>query len=229
MKEQAIGRINRMDKIGQIVSVVCLVLLGIGLLAIVSAMIATAFLPKGLVTLRVGGTMEVRADMAAIGHRLSPEDIARIEDVTGYRVSIGNGGNLLENIKATETTVTAKGSAEGISVDVRSLSWRLLPALLTVAMAIVSVCFAMALCKAFARCASPFEDNVVKKLRALAFSLIPWTVLTSLAQNAAILGIKQGFSLSVDLGMVLAVLIILALAYIFKYGAVLQRESDETL
>jgi len=33
----------------------------------------------------------------------------------------------------------------------------------------------------------------------------------------------------VDLGMVLIILFIFVLAYIFKYGAVLQQESDETL
>jgi len=34
---------------------------------------------------------------------------------------------------------------------------------------------------------------------------------------------------SIDLGVVLVVLIVLVLVSIFKYGAVLQQESDETL
>jgi len=33
----------------------------------------------------------------------------------------------------------------------------------------------------------------------------------------------------IDFGVVLIILIVFALVYIFKYGAVLQQESDETL
>jgi hypothetical protein len=36
-------------------------------------------------------------------------------------------------------------------------------------------------------------------------------------------------TLSINLAVIFTVLVIFALAYIFKYGAVLQQESDETL
>ena len=46
---------------------------------------------------------------------------------------------------------------------------------------------------------------------------------------AGVLYDKMQLNLGIDLGMVLVIVIIFVITYIFKYGAVLQQESDETL
>ena len=68
-------------------------------------------------------------------------------------------------------------------------------------------------------------------MKHLAVALIPWCIISSVSDStfSSIVSGKPSFSLSVDLGMVLVVLVVLVLVYIFKYGAVLQQESDETL
>ena len=68
-------------------------------------------------------------------------------------------------------------------------------------------------------------------MTSFAFSLIPWVFLSSLV-NSVSNSITTGgphVSLSINLGMILIILVIFALTLIFKYGAVLQQESDETL
>ena len=82
-----------------------------------------------------------------------------------------------------------------------------------------------------AQCQTPFEENIIKKLQYLAYSLIPWAFFTSVSDSMTS-GMMTGnvqVNVGVNLGMVLVIVIIFALTYIFKYGAVLQQESDETL
>ena len=92
--------------------------------------------------------------------------------------------------------------------------------------------FVGALCKAFRYCESPFEENVIKKMQNLAISLIPWTIISAIADSFATSLLDAGsfeFGIGVDMNVVLVIILIFGLVYIFKYGAVLQRESDETL
>ena len=99
-------------------------------------------------------------------------------------------------------------------------------------MALVTLFFVGALCKAFRYCESPFEENVIKKMQNLAISLIPWTIISSIAESFVTNLLNVGrfeFGIGVDFNVVLVIALIFVLVYIFKYGAVLQRESDETL
>ena len=69
----------------------------------------------------------------------------------------------------------------------------------------------------------------MKRLTTIA--LIPWTIVSTII-NSILDSAKSGsasVSITLDLGVVLIVLAVLVLVYIFKYGAVLQQESDETL
>ena len=78
--------------------------------------------------------------------------------------------------------------------------------------------------------ASVVSDSV-QPHQNLAYSLIPWAFFTTVS-DGMVTGMMTGktqFNVGVDLGMVLVIVIIFALTYIFKYGAVLQQESDETL
>ena len=77
--------------------------------------------------------------------------------------------------------------------------------------------------------------KLIKKVESyiyLAISLIPWTIISSMAESFVANLLNVGsfeFGISVDFNVVLVIVLIFVLVYIFKYGAVLQRESDETL
>ncbi len=113
---------------------------------------------------------------------------------------------------------------------------KLIPIILIAAIntvcAFITLMFIGFLCKAFKNCQSPFEENVTKAMRNLAFALIPWSVMSSLSNSIStsfIMNGKYSFNLHVDITVVVTILIIFGLTYVFKYGAVLQKESDETL
>lgn len=87
----------------------------------------------------------------------------------------------------------------------------LIMALFTVAMV-----FGTRLAKRLRHCETPFEEPVIKAMKAFGISLIPWAVIKFGNNNNSVV-------------VIIAVLIILMLISVFTYGAELQKESDETL
>lgn len=80
---------------------------------------------------------------------------------------------------------------------------------------------------------SPFTDRVIGRMRNFAISLIPFALIKPSAESVVRSIMSTGnFNLNFgdfDLSVVFGALIIILLIMIFKYGAQIQRESDETL
>ena len=79
---------------------------------------------------------------------------------------------------------------------------------------------------------SPFTDEVVKRMTGFAISLIPFAVLKPTSGGIASALLTTGdfdINFGVDLSTAFAALIIILLIMIFRYGAQIQKESDETL
>ena len=81
---------------------------------------------------------------------------------------------------------------------------------------------------------TPFSKPCIRYLKVTAFILLGWSVLSLVTGGevrriltGGLFGISLGGSL--DLGSLFIALVLLLVAYIFEYGAKLQRESDETL
>ena len=78
---------------------------------------------------------------------------------------------------------------------------------------------------------SPFCKPCIRYLKVTAFLLLAWSVLSVLTGKAA-LGILFGsFMLGVswNAGGIFVSLVLLLVAYIFEYGAKVQKDVDETL
>ena len=91
--------------------------------------------------------------------------------------------------------------------------------------------FIKKLCKSIRDCSTPFEEDVIKGLEHCVWVLIPWVVVTGVAKNVieSVLSGSRNMMFSISLSTVLVILLLFVLTYIFKYGAELQTESDETL
>ena len=231
-KEKAIKNINRMGNAGRIISIIAIVLLSLGELAAMLGIGALALVPEGLVTMT--GSMEMQMDVDT-----------SLVDGMGSGVTNGIAGSMNLGAGGFEFGTEAIQNGDVISYttspltthfDIKEFIPVVASAIAVITMALVTCVFILKLCNAFRFCQSPFEENVVKKMRNLAFSLIPWTVISSFSSMLSgatisnlIMGGKQRLHLSVDLGMVLVVAVILMLSFIFRYGSVLQQESDETL
>lgn len=82
---------------------------------------------------------------------------------------------------------------------------------------LVVIIFGGKLAKALETCNSPFEEKVLRAMKGFAFSLIPVGVIVLFVDGA--LGLTTAF----------VVAAIILFTFVFKYGAELQQESDETV
>ena len=236
MKTQAIQKINRIGKAGSILTMIGRILLIIGAVGTLIGMITIAiFVPRGMVTLTLDGNARFQVDLSETGKTL-PKDVQ--DDInsgaSSYDFSyIGTDGTSYDmtEVIATDTGITASGSRPVTVFDVHELSYKLIPVLVTILAALVCMIFAGRLCKAFRDCETPFSENVIRCLQHLAYSLIPWTILSPVAENTArnLFSGDMNMVISLNLGMIVAVLFVFMLVAVFKYGAMLQQESDETL
>lgn len=238
MKNENIKKINTLGKVGRVLSIITLVICILGVIFCFFGAAIINSVPDDIFNADIsgGGTVSVRVDE---DQKMTVKKEVRYG---GVSVKTGkNSENLLEpfNIdrrfgnmdvkvqflkneeKTTDETeiydvdVNINGNGGVTFKDVikmLSIMGGVLSACLTVA-----VIFAGRLCKALEKCESPFGENVIKKMRAFTISLIPWGLAS------VYIG---GFS---AIGLAFIIVIVILVFTIFKYGAQLQQESDETL
>ena len=153
------------------------------------------------------------------------------EEDAGVSMNVNGSEYETVNAEVTDTGMYVEAAVDTYSIELGDFGIVCALGAITLVALFITLLFAGKLCQAFRDCESPFEEKVVKQLNSLAYSLLPWVVLGSLTESISESIFTNNFNLmiGVDLGMVLIILFIFVLAYIFKYGAVLQQESDETL
>lgn len=230
MKEQAVNKINKMGKVSNVVVTICKVCIIIGIVIFGLAGAGCALIPDG--TMRVVSTEKVAVELEydKFGAGMEEAEILDMVNGTLEGLLINNKEVAVEEVDIVGNKMNVTQEAQQFELDFHDLGWMNFVLVIMLVLVLITLIFAGGLCKAFRDCESPFEENVIQKMQHFAYSLIPWTVGSSgiTAVKNLMLG-ESNYWLSVDLGMVLIVLVVFMLVQIFKYGAVLQQESDETL
>lgn len=234
-KEEAIRRINKYGKIGKILATIGIIVAGIATFVTLVAVIGVNCIPQNLITLTVKGGVEAAIDTNALPPSPSEAELDTIVNAinskhTNAGVNLGSVKFDLTEAYAENGVIYASSGIGSKAFTLSSLSSLMIASVITSALTIVSLVFGRMLCKAFQMCTTPFEDNVIKKIRYFAFSLIPWALVSNLPEEVANRMFSQGVNIAnVNMDVIFIVLIVLALSMVFKYGAMLQKESDETL
>ncbi len=242
-KEDAILKINKLGNVSNIIVRIMKIVLIIGLVFTVLGTIITMVLPKDLITIEMSAAADVMVDVSSFGVAFTEEDKEAFAE--GMYAGLTEDGDMnvqmtmdvngsvyeADEILVEDSAIGVRGIVDTYTVEFGDLRVVLIFAIITITALYVTLVFAGRLCRAFRDCQSPFEEGVVKNLNCLAYSLFPWVVMNSIMNSIteSILTNNVQMVLGVDLGVVVVICLIFVLAYIFKYGAVLQQESDETL
>ena len=229
MNTQLVRRMNTVGKVGKIITIVVIVL----------AIIAAVFTTVGAVVVSVLPGDTVSADVAAqVDVKFSDEVFGSVNEeiVKGVNEDSGtvfDAYNARVSVKAHEVDDKAviRVNADRIHLESGMVSPIIWIAVFNIVAFIVCAFFFKGLMGELAISASPFTEGVVKKMRHFAIALLSVSISTSLANAiiGAILTAGQGFSFSLRFGSIISAVIIFVLATVFRYGAQLQKESDETL
>jgi hypothetical protein len=232
MKNESVRSINIAGLVGYIITVLLII-------CSISAMVFTGILTAASISVtKENPTVTVSTDVNinANGNILEKlnrfigidgvenlSDLAKkdadLKDSTFASVNVEqNDGSMVINAETNETVFSTKRVIAGfVSVFVWLGS-------VTVALEMI-----LRLMKKLRKCETPFSEDVIKWMDRFATSLIPATVLGMIAKGIWSGLLTNHFTFSLDLGSVLLVAVIYLLVIVFKYGAQLQRESDETL
>ncbi len=229
MKEQAIQKINKIGKISSIITLIAKILVGIAVVLTLIGTIVCFAIPKNLLTVSMTSEVVMEMDYTSLGMSLSDAELMQQQEFIKLEMA-GEEPEFTE-VEVMENGVVMSAEGEQFSFTMRDVAGILILALVTLVMTFVTLFFVGALCKAFRDCQSPFEESVIKKMQNFACALIPWTIVATVTNSISdsVMNHKISLRFTLDLGVVLIVLVVLVLVHIFKYGAVLQQESDETL
>ncbi len=214
-KIQTIGKISKI--VALVVCVLAFVATGFALIgATVCASIPESWLS---VSGQVNGTVEIGSSLSVWKEALerlggAGEGSFGTWSVEGGKLFVSLRSPDFENIPLTKMAAVALTAA----------AFRL-------AFYGVILLFVSKFARALEKNSTPFCDACIKYLKITAFVLLGWAIVgkTALKFVGGLFFGQLGGGLSVDGGMILISLVFLLLAYIFQYGAKLQREADETL
>ena len=214
-------KINIFGKVGKIITTVIIVLLLVAEGAMLAGTIALAIIPHDAVTADVEAKANVKIDADYFnmkdGEIKIPGKVTVFSTKLDPRFEVKNG--------------TAELNAEtgNLHFDLADVIKLLAVGMVKLAAVIVALYFFKALMKEFSLCDTPFSDGVIRKMRNFAIALIPTMLLSSLFKSVAGGMLADRFTFDFDLLPVAFVVVVFVLTAIFRYGAQLQREHDDTV
>ena len=232
-------KVNRIGKAGRIVSIILIVLLSIGAFSLLLAGGVCAVLPEDTVEV----SFRPNADVL-VGRSILGQEWSRIDEIVAeaQEALTGKYGEVIQFEKTDRGLLIRldRLMEEGEVFRLRNALGAIWAGLVGIASAIVALVMFLKLSDAFRVCRSPFDEAVIRRMNIFAWTLIVCAVVGSFAgsaaqsavmafQNAGIHVGAKNFGVSLDLYPIFAALIVFFLCMVFRYGAQLQREADETL
>lgn len=236
MKPATIEKVNGLGKAGYILANITKVFLIIVLVALVLGTVVCFAIPTDLFTVRFDSQAAIDIDCGTLGitaDQLDPDELnaAMAEENVMGSLTIQGMDIFFDGISVSGDTVTISGAGNATLYGIGMIRIILLMGLLSLAVYLVCTFFIAGFCKALSQCKTPFEAELVKKMQTLAWAMLALPFISSLTESLteSVLSGSIHIQLSIDLMEVILILAMFALSYIFKYGAQLQQESDETL
>ncbi len=236
-------KVNRIGLIGQIVSIVLIILMSVSIVALAAGNVILALLPKDAVTVGVKTDMDVTVSDALIGPFKDQITDQMLEEAN---ISMRVNGTEFSDIalEKADGGLMMRAATDRIALNLSQFGKTMLAGLIYCVCVLVVFIFLKRLSDGFRRCDTPFAADVVKRMNVFAWVLLGCAVVSSFAESIANTlmmrnmdlefslnpaNLNSGFHFSLNLAPIFVALVVLFLTMIFRYGAQLQQESDETL
>ena len=231
MNQSIKKKINNIGEAGNVVSIILIVLQALGTLALIAGLVVFAILPKDALSLGISFDADATIGKSLIGaymDKIDPDDLKEMN------VTISAGETKATEVKTsvekTEDGLVAGISTSRINVPSSRLSYAMIAGLIRCIAALVVLIILNRLSREFKRCDTPFSDGVIRWMTVFAWVLLGASVFSQAASAIASgLMFKSGFHFNLNLTTLFITLLVLFLTMIFRYGAKLQHEADETL
>lgn len=221
MKNENVKKINTIGKVGYIILIITKIFLIIGAVAVLAVGVLMLFMPDDFVTINGTADAEIVVNTGDLPSFLG-DNVVKIEesDVKFNSFSIDLDFLIKEN------KISDNKRSYDIEASLKEFDGRLFAVAASIACFVgaimlvlwtIVVSFGIKLAKALRECNSPFEQNVILRMKRFGIALLPLGIGTIFLHGA------------LSLTTILLILVVLLFVFIFNYGAQLQQEADETL
>ena len=236
MKNSSIKQINTAGLIGYIFSIILIIIVIAGMVAVGIGIVGALAISNNDINVKVATNISVNSTGNFLEKLSSFISIGGIEDLNVLTEDAKddiklNDSDLSElNIKEENGGLIINAKTNEITISMKRIIVALIATFIFLIAVTVSLFMVKALMKALKNSETPFSAEVIKKMTNFANSLVCVVILKTLLSGFwSILSTGLKFEISVDLGSILLVAFIYVLITVFKYGAKLQQESDETI
>lgn len=224
MENKIKRKINTFGKVTKILTMIVIVFLLVAEGFLLVGGVIAAVVPKDSITVDNGSDTRIDVDTNYFGLN-GRQFFIKIGNTELYVGQLEKGEF---DVKSENGNLTLTDNAQDKHYDLNAALIWIICEMTSFAAIIIALYFFRSLMKQFMVCDTPFSNGVVNKMRAFAIALIPCMV----AYHAA--GIAKNNIFGNDgppslIPSVVFVLVIFVLTMIFKYGAELQKEHDETV
>ncbi|MBR3620231.1 MAG: DUF2975 domain-containing protein [Clostridia bacterium] len=238
MNSNSIKRINAAGTAGYVISILMIIC---AIAALVAACIGTAAVVAVLkddVSITVDSQAKINLgsnSLSKLKHFIGIDGLDDLEDMVNNTAGLDitvNGMNF-KDVSAAEKDGRVVINAEGAKnvISLRRVLIFCIIGILYCAACVIALYMVKGLMNLLRKCETPFSDDIIKKLTAFAYSLIPVVILNGVLDGAKpfLNGSAEFAGTNIDLTTLLIAAFIIILIMIFKHGALLQREADETV
>lgn len=225
MKNTNIQKINKMGKVVKILTKILMVFAIIGTVFCIIGSISIEFIDTSKI--RIEGDINAKLYISDTDYASNPVitgdgSLSLNDEVTISKEDIKIEDYLTLYLSAVETKddqscySISSNLADDFNIDAVKKNFTISTiqfALMNLAIAI-GMGFASSLAKALENCETPFSEEIVKRMKAFAYSMIPYAVL-------------GGIDGTIELAI--CVIAIIIMIFIFSYGCSIQNENDDTI
>lgn len=234
MKNSSIKKINTAGLIGYIISIILMVCTITGMVAIAICTAGAITIAKEDINIKIATNINVNSKGNFLNKLNSFVSIDGVEDLS---ILVNKNDSKVNDRDLSKITIEEKdgglninAQTNEITVSMKKIIIALISAFIYLGAVTVLLYMVKALMKSLKNCETPFSEKVIKNMTCFATSLVCVVVLNIIVKGFwSSLTIGSGYNLSINLESILLVAVIYILVIIFKYGAKLQQESDETL
>ena len=236
MENSNIKKINTAGLVGYILSIILIIGAFVAIVALVLCTIGAVTISDNDINVKIATNVEIDSAgnfLDKIGSFISIDGIDDLNALTedakdGIKVNDGDLSELQIQEKDNGFVVNAKTNE--ITISMKRIVVALIAGLVFLGFVTYALFTVKALMKALKGCSTPFSEEVIKRMTRFSYAIICVVVLNTLLSGCwSSLTTKFTYKININLESVLFVAVIYILVVVFKYGAKLQQESDETL
>ena len=235
MENQSVKKINIAGNIGYVISILLIVCSIAAMVGLGIGLIATAVVSNNEINVKVATNVDISSKGNFINKivpfvSIDGVDLKNITEEAKDNIKVNDEDISELSIQEQDGGLNIKAKTNEITISMKKITIFLAATFVYLLIVTIALFMVKSLMKSLKTAETPFTPEIIKKMTTFANTLIA-VVLARTIRGGFVSLLTSGnkFNLSFDLSSILLVAVIYLLIFVFKYGAELQKESDETV